>query len=141
MTYVLDSCVAFKWSVRETDSDKADLLFQEVVSGTHQVLAPDFFPIELAHSITRAERQGRITQIEGVQILADQLRVLPILHSSLPDLLPIAYAISSKLRVGVYICVYVALAEREQCEFLTADDRLVKNLQPTFPFIVHLSAY
>lgn len=50
------------------------------------------------------------------------------------------YAISSTYRVGVYDCVYVALAEREGCELVTADDRLVRNLQPHFPFIVALSS-
>jgi predicted nucleic acid-binding protein len=34
----------------------------------------------------------------------------------------------------------VALAEREGCEFVTADDRLVRNLQAQFPFIVSLAS-
>ena len=54
-------------------------------------------------------------------------------------LLPRAYAVSSRMRVGVYDCLYVALAEREGCPFITSDDKLVKNLQPSFPFIVALS--
>jgi predicted nucleic acid-binding protein len=44
------------------------------------------------------------------------------------------------VRVGIYDCLYVALAERETCELITADDKLVKNLQPLFPFIVALAA-
>jgi len=51
-----------------------------------------------------------------------------------------AIDISSKVRIGVYDCLYVALAERENCELITADDRLVRNLQPAFPFIVSLAA-
>lgn len=43
------------------------------------------------------------------------------------------------MRVGVYDCLYVALAERAKCDFVTADDKLVKKLQPQFPFIKHLS--
>jgi predicted nucleic acid-binding protein len=31
--------------------------------------------------------------------------------------------------------LYVALAEREGCELLTADQRMVNNLQSSFPFI------
>jgi predicted nucleic acid-binding protein len=34
----------------------------------------------------------------------------------------------------------VALAEREGCELLTADDRLVRTLQPTFPFTTALAS-
>jgi predicted nucleic acid-binding protein len=48
--------------------------------------------------------------------------------------------ISSTFRLGVYDCLYVALAEREACEFVTADTRLPANLRNTFPFIVDLAA-
>ncbi len=48
--------------------------------------------------------------------------------------------ISSTLRVGVYDCLYVALAERETCQLVTADDKLVRNLQPHCSFIVALAA-
>jgi predicted nucleic acid-binding protein len=51
-----------------------------------------------------------------------------------------AIAISSAAKVGVDDCLYVALAEREGCEFVTADDRLVRNLQARFPFITALAS-
>jgi predicted nucleic acid-binding protein len=140
MKYVIDSSVAFKWSVKEADSDKADAILNDFLAGIHELHAPDFYPVELAHAITRAERQRRITQAEGALILADQLKVLPILHPTLPDLLPDAYAMSSKMRIGVYDCVYVVLADREKCEFVTADNTLIKSLGPTFSFIVPLSS-
>ena len=73
-------------------------------------------------------------------LFTDHLRAMPILHPALPDLLPAAYAISSKMRIGVYDCVYLALADRENCEFITADNLLINNLKSTFPFIVPLSS-
>jgi predicted nucleic acid-binding protein len=60
MKYVLDSSVAFKWVVPETDSGKANQLREDFRQGVHELLAPDLFPVELAHALTRAERQGRI---------------------------------------------------------------------------------
>ena len=36
--------------------------------------------------------------------------------------------------------VVEALAEQEACELITADDKLVKNLQPHFPFIQPLAS-
>lgn len=121
------------------ESDKADAILLAFMQGVYELHAPDFYPVELTHAITRAERQGRVSQTEGATIFADQLKLLPTLHPVLPDLLPVAYAISSKMRVGVYDCVYVALADREKCEFVTADTTLVRNLGSTFPFIVPLS--
>jgi predicted nucleic acid-binding protein len=61
MTYVLDSSVALKWVLTEPDSPKAIQLREDARNGVHDLLAPDFFPVELTHAITRAERQGRIT--------------------------------------------------------------------------------
>ena len=66
-------------------------------------------------------------------------RTAPRFHSYRP-LLRRAFDISSKTRVGVYDCLYVALAERENCELVTADDKLVKSLQRSFPFITPLSS-
>jgi predicted nucleic acid-binding protein len=43
--------------------------------------------------------------------------------------------ISSRTRSGFYDCVYVAQAERENCELVTSDDKLVRNLQKDFPFV------
>jgi predicted nucleic acid-binding protein len=61
MKYVLDSSVAFKTLVTEADSAKAIQLYNDYQGGIHEFLAPDVFTVEVAHAITRAERQGRIT--------------------------------------------------------------------------------
>jgi predicted nucleic acid-binding protein len=137
MKYVLDSSVAFKWEVAEAHSDKAIRLRDETRLGLHELVAPDFFLVEIAHSMTRAERQGRISPADGwglwLGIMADAPSLLPHL-----PLMPRAYAISSSTRQGVYDCVYVALAEQDGIELVTADDKLVKRLAPMFPFIVPL---
>jgi predicted nucleic acid-binding protein len=139
MRHVLDSSVGFKWVVAEVDTDKALRLRDDFRNGLVELLAPDVLPIEIGHGLTRAERQKRITPAEGATYLADLLMLLPQLHPSLA-LLPRAYEISSQMRVGIYDCLYVALAEREKCELITADDKLLKNLQPQFPFLVLLSS-
>ncbi|MGP0062452.1 MAG: type II toxin-antitoxin system VapC family toxin [Isosphaeraceae bacterium] len=139
MRCVLDSSVAFKWVVIEPFSDKARNLRDELRQGLHELIAPDIFPIEVAHSLTRAERQGRISPPEASILLAEVLLTCPQLHPYMPLLLH-AVAISSQARIGVYDCLYVALAQREGCEFLTADDRLIRALRPSFPFITPLSS-
>jgi predicted nucleic acid-binding protein len=134
MKYVLDSCVSFKWHVREDDSDTAIRLRDDFIAGLHELLAPDVFPVEIAHSLTRAERQGRITPAEGAIRMQDMFATLPALHPYLP-LLPRAYEISSRFRRGVYDCLYVALAEREGCEMLTTDVKLASDLS-AFPIVL-----
>jgi hypothetical protein len=44
------------------------------------------------------------------------------------------------MRVGIYDCRYVAVARREACPSIAAVDRLVRSLQPQFPFIQLLAS-
>jgi predicted nucleic acid-binding protein len=135
MIYVLDSSVAIKWVLAEPDSPQANQLRDDFVNGVHELLAPDVFPVEVAHALTRAERRNRIAVGDSGKLLPDVLLACPKLHPSVPLLLR-ASELSSQMRVGVYDCLYVALAEHEGCELLTADTKLVTNLQPTFPFVI-----
>jgi predicted nucleic acid-binding protein len=139
MKYVLDASVAFKWEVAETDSDKANLLRDDFRNAIHTLVAPDFFPLELAHALTRAERQGRISVGQARPLWGDAMTTLPVLLPSFP-VAARAVDISSQMRIGVYDCLYVALSEQEKCQLVTADDKLVRVLQPTFSQIIHLSA-
>jgi predicted nucleic acid-binding protein len=134
MRYVLDSCVAIKWALPEPETPRAVRLMNDYRQGLHELLSPDILPVEVAHAIARAERRGVIPPSLGSRRLRNVLRYAPALHPYLP-LLPKAFAIASAARIGVYDCLYVALAEREGCELLTTDDRLIRSLQPTFPFI------
>ena len=128
MMYVLDSSVGVKWAIIEQDTDKARKLRDEYRNAIVELIAPDVFPYELAHEFTRAERQGRLQPREALQLLADIVKVLPVLHPGFP-LLPRAAELSSQARIGFYDCIYIALAEREHCRVVTADQRLVN----TFP--------
>lgn len=139
MKYILDSSVAIKWRLLETDSDKARKLWDEYNQSIHELLAPDIFPAELAHALTRAERQKRIAVGDAESLWQGIMLHRPQLEPHLP-LTQRAIQISSDARIGFYDCLYVALAERENCELVTADDRLVKNLQAQFPFILPLSS-
>ena len=139
MKRVLDSSVGFKWVVPEPHSDKALRLREDYRNGILELLAPDIFLVEIAHALTRAERQKRITPAQGALALADVINMQPQLLGCIA-LLPRAYQISSHRHVGVYDCLYVALAEREGCDLVTADDRMVKNLQPHFPFVISLAS-
>ena len=140
MRYVLDSSVAFKWVVPEQFSDKAQLLRHDFGNAVHDLFAPDVFAAELGHALTRAERQGRLSPGETLTLWTEVMTTAPTLFPSVP-LMPRAISISSSVRMGSYDCLYVALAEKEKCEFVTADDKLVKNLQSQFPFIKHISTF
>ena len=139
MRYILDSNIALKWVLAEPDTTPARQLRADFQNALHDLLAPDVFSVEIAHALTRAERQGRIATSQAGYLWADIMSTPPQLVPSGP-LLPRAIRISSSERAGVYDCLYVALAEREGCELLTADDKLIKMFQPIFACIKPLSS-
>src|SRR5581483_1428154 len=140
MKYVLDSSVAFKWVVPEVHTDKAVRLRDDFRNAVHDLIAPDILPVEVAHALTRAERQGRLTPPQAGALWRTAMQAAPRFEPYL-SLLPRAIDISSQTRQGVYDSLYVALAERDNCELVTADDKLIKNLGPRFPFIFALASF
>jgi len=140
MKYVVDASVVLKWVLPELHSDKALRLRDDFEAAIHELLSPDIFSIEVANTLARAERNAVIAPGEADLLLAVVNSSNPQLHPHHP-LLRRALAIATAARHGDYDCVYVALAERERCELVTADDRMIKRLGPTFPFILPLASF
>ncbi len=136
MRLVLDSNVAVKWVVPEDLSDRATLLRDDFRNSVYELIAPDCWPTEVAHALTKAERQARLVDAEGHWL--DVMSTAPQFFPSLL-LMPRALRIAKQARIGVYDCLYVALAEREGCELVTADHRLINGLKSKYPFIRDLA--
>src|SRR5207245_583102 len=100
--------------------------------------APSIYSAEAASALTKCERQKIIAVGQALLLLDDILSELPQIFPYEP-LLRQATAVSSQTKSSVLDCLYVALAEREACDLVTADDKLFNNLQRQFPFIKHLS--
>jgi predicted nucleic acid-binding protein len=128
MRYALDSSTALKWVLAEPDSSRALQLRDEFSRGVHDLCAPDIFQFEIGHALTRAERQKRILVGQASLFWADVMSTSPDLEPS-GILVPRAIVLSSTFRIGLYDCLYIAVAERAQCKLVTGDQRLVH----TFP--------
>jgi predicted nucleic acid-binding protein len=137
MKYVLDASVGLKWVMNEVDSDKARRVRDDFRKAIVELLAPDCYVLEAAHGLTKAERRGIVT--DSGKLWDELMLDCPDLYHSI-TLMVRAIQISRQFHQAVYDCLYVALAEREGCELLTADDRLIRSLQPTFPFITSLAS-
>ncbi len=129
MRYVIDCSTAVKWEVPEPDSDKAIRLRDAHRHGIHELLAPDLWPVEVANALYSAELKGGIPSGRFEHRLADILGVGPAIYQS-TSLLPRATVLIRKAiaRIGIYDCIYVALAEREGCELVTSDRKLINAL-------------
>ena len=140
MIFVLDSNVALIWVLAEPDWSKAKNLRADFQKTTHELLAPDVFNVEVAHALA----QGGTSREDNNRTGGNPLGRCPLpLHRNWKGRVlscPRAIAISSAMGVGVYDCLYVALAEREHCELITADNKLTKKLQGQFYFIKPLAS-
>jgi predicted nucleic acid-binding protein len=139
MRYVLDASAALCWILPRPNSGKALQLRADFQNAVHELIAPSVFSGEVASALTKAERQKLIPVGDARPLLGRVMRTPPVIHPYEP-LLDRAVDISSQTRSGLYDCLYVALAEREGCELVTDDQKLIANLKPHFAFIVALAS-
>ena len=92
----------------------------------------------MAGGLTKAERQKLVPVGQAAFLYAQVMNEPVALLPHLP-LVTRAIDISSRTRSGYYDCLYIALAEREGCQLITAGQKSVNNLAPHFPFIVPLA--
>lgn len=142
--YVIDASTAFQWEVPEPDSATAIRLRDAYHQGIHGLISPDIFPAEVGNALIVAERRGRIVPGQFAVRLAGILAFCPDLQDTRP-LIPRTCAIiagmTSGFRLSFYDALYVALAEREGCELISGDNKLVRNMAADYPFIRSLSTF
>jgi predicted nucleic acid-binding protein len=137
--YVVDASVAVTWLLGETNAEAAERLFANARSGIDELIAPEFFLAECGHALFRAERKKLIEPGEARKLLETLTADLPKLLLTV-HLASRAGGICQYLRKGFYDCLYMALAEQEGVELVTADTKLVNAAKPDYPFVVHLSS-
>jgi predicted nucleic acid-binding protein len=74
MKFVLDSSVAIKSVLPEIDTPQAVRIRNEFRNGRHELLAPDVFPVEVSHALTKAERRGLIRPTSAIKRKTEPVR-------------------------------------------------------------------
>ncbi|MGH7135361.1 MAG: type II toxin-antitoxin system VapC family toxin [Pirellulales bacterium] len=136
---MLDASVAACWVLRNPLQVKALKLRTEYEQNIHELIARSHFPGEIASALTKAERQKLIPVGDALLLIQDILKTPPVLYA-IDSLYYRAVEISSNTRTAFYDCLYVALAERQNCELITVDDKLINALQRQFSFILSLAS-
>lgn len=117
---LVDASVAAKWVLREADSEAARRIVEQA-----RLMAPDLLWAELGSLLRRRQRKGELTAAQSREMLLT-LRAFPIRTHRMFPLLPLALEIAMAIGHSVYDCVYLALADEENCPMVTADRRLRK---------------
>ena len=126
MALIVDASVAIKWFVEEPGSDTARRLWRD----EPELLAPDLIVAEVCNAAWRKVRLGQSDSGQAKQIAA-RLRSGVLDFRPTAPLAPRAVELALDLDHPVYDCFYLALAEAEQTELVTADLRLSGRLRDT----------
>jgi len=127
---VVDASVAVKWFVPEPDSDSAVRLLVAANEAATRLLAPDLLLLEVAATLARSERGGRLSTAE-VDEAASMLHSLPVRSVSVGVLWHAALSCARSTGMSVCDGTYVALAGAVGAPLATADSRLVAGLAGT----------
>jgi predicted nucleic acid-binding protein len=139
---VVDASIAVKWHLTDEEFTVESLaILQEFGAGRLSLLAPDQIRYEVASAIAVATigRQPRLNRDEGQRAIEEFLSLGLILQSD-GALIMDAYALVHRFGCALYDALYVALAEREGVDFITADARLYQRVRD-LPFIIWIGDY
>jgi predicted nucleic acid-binding protein len=131
----VDACLVVKLVTREPDSDLADTLFSTWYDQGTRLIAPPFLPIEVDSVLRQKAMLRRELTVEQARACFAAACQVPIEFLSLPGQRDLAWSFAEELLLPhVYDTTYLALAKLCDCEFWTADQRLVKVCQ-SLPFV------
>lgn len=129
---VADSNIYLATIIPDLQTERADALIAHWIVQDYTIAAPYLFRYEVMSVVRKHVARETLTDDEGRQALSNLL-AQPIQYFADDDLLNRAYELA-KLhdRPAGYDSVYLALAERLNCEYWTADLRLFNAINRVF---------
>ncbi len=121
-TLVVDASIAVKWVVEEDGTPQALALRQR-----GKLIAPELLVAECANILWKKVQRNELSKEEAYLaarlLQAAEIEILPT-----RSLLEAATRIAIELDHPAYDCLYFALAVENGCQFITADERLLRKL-------------
>jgi predicted nucleic acid-binding protein len=124
-TLVIDASIAVKWVVEEVGTQQALALRKQA-----RLIAPELLVAECANILWKKVQRDELTRQEA--LLAARL-----LQASEVELQPMRAVLEAATRIAIeldhpaYDCLYLALAVKNECRFVTADERFLRKLHQT----------
>ena len=120
--FVIDASIAVKWVVEEAGTSEALALRRRA-----SLIAPELLVAECANILWKKTRRRELTSEEAF-LSARLLQAAEIELRPTRSLLEPATRLAIELDHPAYDCLYLALAIECACQFVTADERLVRKL-------------
>jgi predicted nucleic acid-binding protein len=101
------------------------------------LIAPDRIYAEIGNTLWKKTNAGTVAVGVAQDFISDFLRIKITLVST-AALLSDVYHLAITYKRSVYDSLYLALSQREQCQFVTADEKLVNAVGSAMSNIVLL---
>lgn len=121
--FVVDASVAIKWFVEEIHDEAA----LRLLTRGHSLMAPDLIYSEVGNILWKRVRRKEMSEVEATATLQAMGAVMLQVSPSWP-LAVSALEIACQTQRSVYDSLYLALAIREKCELVTADEKMYNAL-------------
>jgi len=134
---VVDAALVAKWVFPEADSAAARRLYDGWADGRLELVAPDLLVPELGALCYQKKTRREVEDGAAVRVHRLLLEILPRLVPS-RQLADGALVLALRHERPLAETVHLALALREGCPYVTADERVLRALAPVFPCVRHL---
>lgn len=141
--FVVDASVIAKLYLRdkyEQHTENTDLLFLRFVRGEVNLVAPRAVTYEIPAVITKGVKAARAEK-ESLKASLDSFNSLGLLIMDDSDAKYEAMKLALNYSCTYYDALYLLLAEDMGCRFITADEKLIKNLSRRVSYLVHIANY
>ena len=102
-----------------------------MLASNHELLAPDLLVSEFANVLWKKVRRGELPPTDASAILAQFLAAGQVAYSPIESVVQPAFEVATRLGHPIYDAIYIALAVAQSCQFVTADDQLVRAFRST----------
>lgn len=121
-TFVIDASIAVQWVVEESGTPDALALRKQ-----GRLIAPELLVAECANILWMKVLKEELTKDEA-------LMAARLLERADIELVPTRSLLATATRIAIdinhpaYDCLYLALAEANDCQFVTADERFLRKI-------------
>ncbi|MGD0010385.1 MAG: type II toxin-antitoxin system VapC family toxin [Terriglobia bacterium] len=134
MNLVVDASVAAKWLFLEPDTGKARAILDSAERGELELLAPEILLAEIANSLWKRTERSDLDRASALGLF-DGFQKVEFKYCKVQELIGSAMSIAFRHHHPVYDCLYVVLARREDCDLVTADERLYRAFEHDCPWV------
>jgi predicted nucleic acid-binding protein len=139
--FVIDASVALKWQFKDEPETEASIqMLTDFIEGKISIFSPTLFAYEIVSAVYIAVSRKRIKEDEGIEIIRDIIGIGVVL-ADFSGSEENTFRMANTYRRSVYDCAYLALAQKESCNFYTGDKRLFNSMKNKTSFVKWIGDY